>query len=109
MLRFLLAFVLIAGPLCAQEPAAARKRPPVEEEEESRPAVKPEANRPAGPLANLAEAAKKAEHPELKRLLGEFVQPHDILVLTGGKSLNVLPLAKRFDPAGERGVSYQPF
>ena len=89
-----------------KKPPATKPRVPVIEEEEDPKVKKPRPVLPTGPV-NLADEARKAEHPELRKVLEELAVPHDTVVSKMGTVYRVVPLARPFDPSGFSGVSFQ--
>ena len=104
----LLAVLGLWSPLAlGQEEEEARPRKPAaaKSELDNRPRAAGEDLR-LGQIISLAEEAKKAEHPALKKLLEDYASPADVITTPSGKIYRVQPLKTRFDPNSDNSITF---
>lgn len=115
----LLSLVVVLGALMAQPPAKPNR---VKEDDDSMPPARQETPAkqaaPAKPPAqlqpitwgpfNIADEAKAATHPEVKKYLQDFALTADEVITVAGKVYRTAPINKKYDPKDGKPLDFTP-
>jgi peptide/nickel transport system substrate-binding protein len=89
----------------AEKPAAKPASAPAKGGDEGEEEVRPKKGL-TGPV-DLSKEAKGAWDPRIKAVFEKYVVAHDVITLSAGGAIDVVPLAKKFDPADMKTISYK--